>query len=185
MKIETERTVIEILGKDDAELMLNYYVENRKHFEPWEPKRNDDYFTLSNFSRMLSENHKHAKDKSAVKLAALSLDRSEIVGVCNFTNIVFGPFQACYLGYSIAAKHQGKGLMTEILHTSIEQIFDELDLHRIMANYIPANTKSAAVLKRLGFKREGFARSYLQIAGKWQDHILTSKINPHHYALNK
>ncbi len=180
MIIETDRTIIKIPVKEDAGLMLNYYLANKKHLEPWEPTRDDNYFTLSNFSQMLSENEKHAKDKSAIKLAALFREGSEIIGVCNFTNIVFGPFQACNLSYSIAAKHQGKGLMTEILNSSIKHIFDELNLHRIMANYIPGNQKSAAVLKKLGFKREGLARSYLQIAGKWQDHILTSKINPEH-----
>lgn len=182
MRIETDRTVIEVLGKEDAELMLNYHLENKDHLQPWEPTRDDDYFKLSNFSKMLSENHKLLQEKSAVKFAALTPDRSEIVGVCNFTNIVFGPFQACNLGYSIAEKHQGKGLMTEILTSSIEQIFLEFNLHRIMANYIPTNMKSAAVLDKLGFEREGLAKSYLQIAGKWQDHVLTSKINPSYHA---
>ncbi|WP_422475703.1 GNAT family N-acetyltransferase [Endozoicomonas sp. ALB032] len=180
MRIKTDRTVIEVLGKEESELMLKYHLENKEHLEQWEPTRKHDYFTLHNFSQMLSDNHRFLDNKTAVKLAALTPDRNEIIGVCNFTNIVFGPFQACNLGYSIAAKHQGKGLMTEILTSAIDQIFREFNLHRIMANYIPTNARSAAVLNKLGFEREGLAKSYLQIAGKWQDHILTSKINPQH-----
>jgi ribosomal-protein-alanine N-acetyltransferase len=47
-----------------------------------------------------------------------------------------------------------------------------------MANYIPCNERSARVLKRLGFEVEGYARDYLFLAGNWQDHVLTSLINP-------
>ncbi len=68
----------------------------------------------------------------------------------------------------------------EVLNASLSYVFDELNLHRVMASYIPHNIKSAIILEKLGFEREGLARSYLKIAGKWQDHILTSKINPKH-----
>lgn len=185
MKIRTDRTVIEVVSSENAELLLNYHIENREHLAPWEPTRNEEYFTLENFSAMLSDNQDTFRDKTALKFVALTPDRSEVIAVCEFTNIVFGPFQACNLGYSIAEKHQGKGLMTEVLNSAIDYVFDELNLHRIMATYAPQNTRSAAVLERLGFEREGLAKSYLQIADKWQDHVLTSKINPRHYAPNK
>ncbi|BBN52682.1 hypothetical protein TRE132_08070 [Pseudomonas chlororaphis subsp. aurantiaca] len=67
--------------------------------------------------------------------------------------------------------------MHEALQTAIGHMFDELKLHRIMANYIPDNQRSAALLERLGFEREGYARAYLQIAGRWQDHVLTARVN--------
>lgn len=60
--------------------------------------------------------------------------------------------------------------------------FGTLRLHRIMANYLPHNTRSGAVLSRLGFKREGYAEAYLFINGKWQDHILTPLVNPENVA---
>lgn len=68
--------------------------------------------------------------------------------------------------------------MFEIVSAGMDYIFQEAKLHRIMANYIPDNHRSAALLEKLGFEVEGRARSYLKIAGKWQDHILTSRINP-------
>ncbi|WP_306170166.1 GNAT family N-acetyltransferase [Shewanella sp. UCD-KL12] len=117
----------------------------------------------------------------AVHFVALPInddpDFAEIIGVCNFTNIVRGPFQACHLGYSVAEKYQGQGLMHEILHAGIDYMFDELKLHRIMANYMPAKTRSGKLLQTLGFEKEGVAKSYLKIAGKWQDHVLTAKVN--------
>ena len=68
--------------------------------------------------------------------------------------------------------------MTEILNACVPYMFDEVGLNRIMANYMPSNKASASVLEKLGFEREGYAKKYLKIAGNWEDHVLTSKINP-------
>jgi ribosomal-protein-alanine N-acetyltransferase len=46
-----------------------------------------------------------------------------------------------------------------------------------MANYMPGNERSARLLERLGFEREGYAKAYLNIAGRWQDHVLTALVN--------
>ena len=86
--------------------------------------------------------------------------------------------QACYLGYSIDKMLEGQGIMREILEAGIAYIFDEFKLHRIMANYIPNNERSGQLLRSLGFEEEGLAKFYLKIAGSWQDHVLTSKLNP-------
>lgn len=98
-------------------------------------------------------------------------------GECNVTTIVRGPFQACYLGFSIAQAAQGQGLMHEALSTAIDFIFSTCRLNRIMANYRPENRRSGKLLARLGFEIEGKARAYLKINGLWEDHILTSIIN--------
>ncbi len=103
---------------------------------------------------------------------------SKLIGECNFTNIIRGPFQACHLGFSISAQFEGKGLMCEALAAAIDYIFCEYKLHRIMANYCPENRRSGRLLTRLGFEREGLARAYLKINGFWADHVLTSLINP-------
>lgn len=107
----------------------------------------------------------------------LNKSHTEVIGVCNFTNIIRGVFQACNLGYSIGQKYEGQGLMYEALDAAIKYIFVEVGLHRVMANYVPENKRSEALLERLGFEREGMAKSYLKIKGEWRDHILTSKIN--------
>lgn len=97
--------------------------------------------------------------------------------MCNFTNIIRGPFQACYLGYSIDDAIQGQGVMREILLAGLNYVFTEFNLNRVMANYIPCNVRSGRLLASLGFEKEGLAKSYLKINGRWQDHILTSKLN--------
>lgn len=94
-------------------------------------------------------------------------DTDEIVGVCSFTGIASGVFQACFLGYSIAKEFEAQVYMTEILQASISYIFDVVGLNRIMATYMPNNIASEKVLLKLGFKKESLARKYLKIAGKW------------------
>lgn len=101
----------------------------------------------------------------------------EIIGFCNFSQIFRGPFQACYLGYHIDKTFEGKGLMSEAVQKAIEYMFEKQTLHRIMANYMPSNERSARLLHKLGFVVEGYAEKYLLINGNWKDHILTSLTN--------
>jgi ribosomal-protein-alanine N-acetyltransferase len=101
-----------------------------------------------------------------------------ILGQVSLRNVIRGAFQACHLGYSLDQQAVGKGLMFEALTTVITYAFDEMSLHRIMANYIPTNDRSGRLLRRLGFVVEGYARDYLFLAGKWQDHVLTSLVKP-------
>ena len=101
-----------------------------------------------------------------------------VVGVINLSQIVRGGFQAGIVGYSLDAGEQGRGLMCEGLLALIEYAFLDLGLHRVMANYRPENERSARVLERLGFEREGYAKEYLYIDGAWRDHVLTSLVRP-------
>ena len=87
-----------------------------------------------------------------------------------------GTFQSCQLGYAIAKRYEGQGLMEEALRRTNDFIFSDIGLHRIMAAYLPHNKRSGSLLSKLGFKEEGFAEKYLKINGVWEDHVLTSKI---------
>jgi ribosomal-protein-alanine N-acetyltransferase len=102
-----------------------------------------------------------------------------IVGSMHFSQIVRGAFQNAMLGYSLDESLHGRGLMTEALRAGIAEMFSaRVNLHRIQANHDPHNTRSAAVLARLGFRTEGLARDYLFISGAWRDHAMTALTNP-------
>ncbi|WP_461537188.1 GNAT family N-acetyltransferase [Spongorhabdus nitratireducens] len=178
MKITTTRTQLEILDAADARLMLDYHHQNRTHFAPWEPNRDEEFYTLEYWRNLLPQHAEQLQNQTAIRFAALTPDRSEVIGTCNFTGITKGAFQACFVGYSVAEKYQGQGYMPEILKAALGYVFDTVGLHRVMATYMPSNERSAAVLQKLGFQQEGLAKSYLKIAGRWEDHVLTSKINP-------
>ena len=82
------------------------------------------------------------------------------------------------MGFAVAESFQGKGIMKKLCLHALEYAFNELELNRVMANYMPTNTRSGALLDSLGFKEEGFAKKYLKINGRWEDHVLTSLVNP-------
>ena len=94
----------------------------------------------------------------------------ELVGVINLNEIVRGRFRSAYLGYYAFVPHTGRGYMTEALALVLRWAFRELHLHRVEANIQPGNEASRALVRRLGFRREGFSRRYLKIAGRWRDH---------------
>ena len=109
---------------------------------------------------------------------ALDPESDRIQAVCSLTNIVGGAFQAGNVGYSVALEYQGQGVMFSLLLQVIEYAFTDIGLNRVMANYMPRNIRSQRILDRVGFEKEGLAKNYLCINGVWEDHVLTSILNP-------
>lgn len=177
--IETERLVLTLPAPLDAARMLAYVEENREHLRRWSPPPPDGFYTESFWRERLARAREEFEQGQSMRLVLF--DRMDaagrVVGVCNFSNIMRGPFQACFLGYHLDHRAEGRGLMSEALTAAIAYAFEHLRLHRVMANYIPRNERSAKVLRRLGFTIEGYARDYLLINGVWEDHILTALTN--------
>jgi [ribosomal protein S5]-alanine N-acetyltransferase len=94
----------------------------------------------------------------------------ELVGVVNVSEIVRGAFKSAYLGYYAFTPHDGQGLMAEGLRLVMRDAFRRLKLHRLEAGIQPANRASRALVRALGFRREGYSPRYLKIAGRWRDH---------------
>lgn len=184
--IETERLLLTIPSEEAAPRMLTFFEENRQHLARWSPPAPAGYYTESYWRDRLAQGRAQFAQDEALRLVLFERDApaGPVVGVCNFTNFVRGPFQACYLGYSLDHRFEGRGLMYEALKAATAYVFDQLRLHRIMANYLPVNERSGKLLRRLGFVVEGYARDYLLIEDRWQDHILTSLMNAYPKADN-
>jgi ribosomal-protein-alanine N-acetyltransferase len=176
--LRTPRTVIRLPEESDAPKLLQYRVENQRHFAPWEPLREPVYYTLDHCITSIADGRESVRLDRGYPLLVFGSDENVLLATFTFANIVRGAFQACHLGYGVAAHMQGKGLMQEVLRAGIDWAFDELDMHRVMANYLPRNERSAKLLALLGFEREGYAKRYLNIARVWEDHILTALVRP-------
>jgi len=93
-----------------------------------------------------------------------------LIGYVNINNIVRGALRSGYLGYAAFRAHAGRGLMTAGLSAVVTDAFSRIALHRLEANIQPDNTPSLNLVRRLGFRREGFSPRYLLIDGQWRDH---------------
>jgi ribosomal-protein-alanine N-acetyltransferase len=178
-RIETKRLVLRVPTPDDAEAMAAFALANREHFAPWDPVRGEAYFTAEHWRQELASTVESARAGTSLRLVLEPRvgGMPPIAGHCTFSNIVRGAFHAAYLGYGLDSRAVGRGLMEEALGAAIRYCFDELNLHRIMANYMPTNTRSGRLLRKLGFVPEGYARDYLLLGGAWQDHVLTALTN--------
>jgi len=177
--ITSDRLLLRLAIKDDIPQIINYFTENKTYLTPFYPQWNENFFTEEYWQIQLEIDLQEFVNFISLKLFIfIESEPTTIIGNINFRNIILGAAQFCSVGYSIAEAEQSKGYMTEALNAAIEYVFKELNLHRIMANYMPHNQRSGNLLKRLGFFVEGYARDYLLINGQWQDHILTSLINP-------
>lgn len=172
-----ERLQVRLLEPHETDLMVRFRDENRDYLKPWEPLRRPDFFTEGFWEVQLRLTLRDFREGASACFVLLSPGEDEVLGVCNYTNIVRGTFQSCQLGYALAEKHQHKGIMFDALSMTNQYVFEDLGLHRIMAGYLPHNERSGKLLERLGFEKEGLARKYLKINGRWEDHLLTSLIN--------
>lgn len=97
--------------------------------------------------------------------------KGKFCGEINLSSIQRGPFQSCYVGYWIDEGHAGNGYTPEALAVVLKYAFEDLDLHRVQVAIIPRNSSSRRVVEKLSLREEGIAERYLEINGKWEDHI--------------
>ena len=158
-------------------ILANYFAMNECHFQIWNPVVPAGHHSIDCWKNRLDERELEFDEGVSAHFIGTDETESCVVGSCSLSNIVRGVFQSCHMGYSIAQRFEGEGKMKQIVTHVIEFAFQELKLHRIMANHMPANQRSAGLLKSLGFEKEGYAKEYLLINGEWEDHMLNSLIN--------
>ena len=172
---ETQRLRLLIPDATFAPAFAAYWSRNRARFAPASPSSGDVVCRESHWQERLARCPEMFEQGSG--LTALLLREEQLIGDLTFSNVTRGPLQACFLGYKIDGAWEGQGYMSEALGYAIDFVFATWHLHRIAANHRPENTRSARLLRRLGFVVEGYARDYLLLDGAWRDHVLTSLSN--------
>ena len=174
-RIETQRLILRLPSEKDIPQILRYFQKNESHFATTDPLKPPDFYTSAYWNERVRKAYEEFLLEQSVRFFLFNkADDQEVVGTVNFTQFFRGPFQACYLGYGLSKSFEGQGMMTEGLSAAINYIFQEKNIHRVMANYLDDNIRSANLLKRVGFIIEGRAREYLFINGTWKDHVLTA-----------
>lgn len=85
-------------------------------------------------------------------------------------NVVREPLLSAYVGYWVDSRLGGRGITTASVALVLDHCFGPVRLHRVEATVRPENVASIAVLAKLGFRREGLLRRYLDVDGAWRDH---------------
>ena len=186
VSFDTPRLAIRQLNKDAANLVLDFYWENRSLFEPWEPKRVSPFYTLPYQKASLSaEYYQMLEGKLLRYWVFLKEQPDEIIGSFCFQNFLRGPYKSCSLGYKFSGKYHHQGYARESIQKGLELLFDEYPVHRIEAFVMPDNHPSIRLIERLGFTYEGLSYSYANINGSWADHRRYSLINPKDLSFNQ
>ena len=169
----TERLTLQLSDPLLAARVLAFNQRNEDFLRNTEPKREKTYFTEEFQRRSLARDLRNARELSAVRLWLLPRGEEaagDIIGMVGLGSIIFGAFQSAFLSYKIDGQKTGQGLMQEALAKVIEIAFEDIGLHRLEANIMPHNVPSMRLVQKLGFQKEGLAKQYLNINGKWEDH---------------
>jgi [ribosomal protein S5]-alanine N-acetyltransferase len=147
-------------------------LRSQDFLTPWEPTWGDDEMLLSSFRKRVAHYSRMAHDDMAYPFFIFDLTGVTLLGALTLSTVRRGVAQMATLGYWIGLPHAKQGYMTDALNAVIHFARVELELHRLEASCLPANAASIQLLQNARFTREGFARDYLKINGRWEDHIL-------------
>ncbi|MBD3297982.1 MAG: GNAT family N-acetyltransferase, partial [candidate division Zixibacteria bacterium] len=162
--------------RGDEAALVHFHWRNREFFLPSGSVNPATDFESYRWTSYIRQSTSDRTKGTAVRFLVFDTEAEQptLIAKISYTQIFRGPFHACYLGYAIDEAYTGRGLITQALGMTNDYMFGELNIHRIMANYMPENVASGRVLEKLGFVKEGLAKDYLRINGEWRDHVLTS-----------
>lgn len=175
---KTDRLNIKILQADSTAKVLDFYLRNRRVFEPYEPKKPPNYYTMDYQQKLISSEYHSFLNLKYIRFFIMEKNNPTLViGTISFGNIQFFPYFSCVSGYKFDLDHQKQGYASEAMQKCISIIFNELKLHRIEAYIMPSNMTSIRFICRHGFRYEGVCYKQIEINGKWEDHLRYSLIH--------
>jgi ribosomal-protein-alanine N-acetyltransferase len=174
--LRTERLFLRPPQLEDHGVWARTRRDSRAFLEKWDPAWAPDHFSRGAFRARVGWARTAIRDGRAVPLFVFRGEDKLFLGAITIDNIRRGPAQMCSIGYWIAEHAARQGYMREGLEAVVKYAFNDLDLSRLEAGCLPENAASRALLERCGFKYEGVAQSYLQIAGRWRNHVLYANI---------
>ena len=150
--------------------------KSRDFLAPWEPTWADDALSRFAFRRRVRRQIRDAQTDIAYTYLIFRKPDQVMLGGITLNDVRRGVAQTGSVGYWIGAPFARQGYMGKALHLLVQHAFTVLKLHRVEAACLPHNQASHALLASCGFREEGYARDYLRIDGRWQDHILFARL---------
>ena len=174
--LTTERLLLRPPQSRDFEAWANLRRESRAFLAPWEPSWSRDHLSARAFRNRVAWAERMIRQGEAWPLLLFRAEDDAVVGGLTLSNIRREPAEAGTLGYWIGAPYAAQGYMTEALTALRLFAFREVGLSRLEAACLPDNIASRRLLERCQFKYEGVAQAYLQIAGRWRNHVLYASL---------
>jgi [ribosomal protein S5]-alanine N-acetyltransferase len=176
VRVETERLTLRLPRHADWAQWAALRSASAEFLIPWEPVWSRDHLTRRSFTNRVYWSQRAEAQGTALPLVLERRADGKILGALTLDNIRRGPAQVGTLGYWIGAPFARQGYMREAIAGVVHHAFVNLDLSRIEAACLPENQPSRALLEKAGFKYEGVAQSYLQINGRWRNHVLYASL---------
>ncbi|MGR3514062.1 MAG: GNAT family N-acetyltransferase [Paracoccaceae bacterium] len=176
IRIDTERMVLRPPMHTDFRSWSDLRRQSAEFLQPWEPSWSADHLTRKGFVNRVYWANRSIAQGTAVPLFLIRRGDNAVLGAITLDNIRRGPSQAGTIGYWVGAEHARQGYMQEALTAVVHYAFEVLDLSRIESACLPENAASCALLEKCGYKYEGVAQSYLQINGRWRNHVLYANL---------
>lgn len=176
VRVETERMTLRLPTHTDYRAWAELRNASGEFLRLWEPQWSSEHLTRKAFTnRVYWAARAHAQG-TALPMLLIRRSDDALLGAITLDNIRRGPAQAGTLGYWMGQTHARQGYMREAVRAVVHHAFTTLDLSRVEAACLPENIASRGVLEKSGFKYEGVAQSYLQIAGRWRNHVLYANL---------
>ncbi len=166
---------IRVVQEGDAAALAGLLVADRGFLADWDPVRPDAYFTEAGQRSDIADQLAGHEERTLLP-CVVEVD-GVLVGRINVFHIFYRAFCSGTLGYWIRQDYNGRGVATAAVAAMIALAFEDWELHRLQAGALVRNHGSRRVLTKNGFTEIGLAPRYLQIAGRWQDHILYQRLN--------
>jgi ribosomal-protein-alanine N-acetyltransferase len=176
VRIETERMTLRLPQHGDFRAWTTLRDQSAPFLTPWEPVWAADHLSRKAFTSRIYWANRATGQGTALPLLLIRRGDAALLGAITLDNIRRGPSQAGTLGYWIGQAHARQGYMREAILALVHHAFTVKDLSRIEAACLPENAASRGLLETCGFKYEGVAQSYLQIAGRWRNHVLYANL---------
>ena len=176
VRIETERMTLRPPQHGDLAAWAALRDQSRDFLKPWEPSWSHDHLSRKNFTNRVYWANRSIAQGSALPLFLIRRDDDALIGALTVDHIRRGPAQAGTTGYWVGQPYARHGYMREALAAVVHYAFTELDISRLEAGCLPENAASRGLLEKVGYKYEGVAQSYLQINGRWRNHVLYANL---------
>jgi len=178
LQYETRRLVLKVLGPDYASDVLRFYENDKELFEKYEADRCANFYTEKYQRNILRLEYGLCLKMTHVRFYVfLKEDLDHIIGTVSLYEIS-NAYSKAELGYKFSSRYHHQGYASEAIEKILDIAFTEFHLHRICARVAEENTPSLRLLTNLGFEKEGVCRDYMQLNGKWVDHLQYSLLAP-------